>query len=133
MFEPLSWMHPQRLPLTAGFRHAQSRSVINDMIIEARGWSSERPVSPLNGLARHFVGQWTSLPQVALLIACQRYRASLARQGRLMALPLWLRSFAQLHIVDSSVASLAAAPDYTTLLAWGKHEIMNYGQICPWP
>lgn len=130
LFDPLSWMHPQRLPLKADFDGARQRRIINDMIIEACGWSTEKPVAPSNGLARYFVGQWIFLPQVALLMACQRHRASLSRQGRLLTLPLWLRSFAELNIVDACAAA-PVTPDISTLLAWGKHDLIVYSQHLP--
>ncbi len=131
LFNPLSWMHPQRLPLKTGFDGIRQRSIINDMIIEAHGWSTQRPVLPETGLAPHFISQWHFLPQVALLIACQRHRAALTRQGRFMSLPAWVRSFAQLEIVDSAAPLPAAVRIPETLLAWGKNELVAGGRQLP--
>lgn len=131
LFNPLSWMHPQRLTLKRGFDGIAQRSIINDMIIWAHGWSTERPVLAETGLAEHFIHQWEHLPQVALLIACQRHRAALSRQGRIMSLPAWVRRFAQLDIVDSA-APLSLMPwEPLTLIAWGKDELAACGQQLP--
>ncbi|WP_213990339.1 type III secretion apparatus protein OrgA/MxiK [Sodalis sp. dw_96] len=131
LFDPLSWMHPQRLALKPGFTDVRQRSIINDMIIEAHGWSTERPVLPEIGLVSHFVHQWRLLPQVALLTACQRHRAALTRQGRLLSLPVWLRRFAQLNIVNSAAAITTSSWELQTLLAWGKYELAVCGQPLP--
>jgi len=123
-------MHPQRLPLKPEFDGIRQRSIINDMIIEAHGWSTVRPILRETGFVAHFIHQWRFLPQVALLIACQRHRAALTRQGRLMSLPAWVRCFAQLDIIDSA-PSVPSPADAQTLLSWGKYELVACGQQLP--
>ncbi|XBS70300.1 hypothetical protein ABK905_03270 [Acerihabitans sp. KWT182] len=120
MFDPLSWMHPQRLPLKTGFNGVRQRSIINDMVIEAHGWSTVPPVLTEKGLMARVIHQWCRLPQIALLIACQRHRAALTRQGRLLILPVWARRFAQMNIVASAAGITPSAWELQTLLSWGE-------------
>lgn len=131
LFDPLSWMHPQRLTLTPGLSGARQRSIINDMIIASQGWSVATPLLTPGWLARQCVDQWHRLPQVALLIACQRHRALLARQGRIRLLPAWVRAFAELAIVESVASACVAQPTLGTLLFWGKNELLSGGELLP--
>lgn len=130
LFDPLSWMHPQRLHLAPALRGSQQRSVINSMIINALAWSNERPAMN-NPLTRQFIEHWCILPQITLLIACQRHRAELTRQGRICRLPSWVRPFAELALVDSVAGPLAAPLSTSTLLSWGKHELLVSGKFLP--
>ncbi|WP_413735571.1 type III secretion apparatus protein OrgA/MxiK [Sodalis sp. RH21] len=129
LFDPLSWMHPRRLPLAPPLSGCGPRSIINDMVIAAQCWSTQRPEVPEHGLAAHFIRHWHALPQVALLMACQRHRALLSRQGRLRLLPGWARQFAELAIVESSAGPAVPVIMPDTLLAWGKSELLACG---PW-
>lgn len=131
LYDPLSWMHPRRLAVAPGLRGARQRSIINDMIIASQGWSVEMPLSTPSWLARQCVGQWHGLPQVALLIACQRHRALLARQGRIRLLPAWVRAFAELAIVESAAGSCLVNLSLGTLLSWGKNELLSGGEPLP--
>lgn len=131
LFDPLSWGHPRHLPLRGDLAGVRQRSIVNDMIIKAYGWSVRRPSLSGDGLALDFVNQWRYLPQVAVLIAAQRHRADLSQRGRLMTLPAWVRQFAQLDIVDSSATMTGTITSPGELLAWGKNELMSYGRQLP--
>ncbi|NDL61505.1 type III secretion apparatus protein OrgA/MxiK [Acerihabitans arboris] len=129
--DPLSWMHPRRLPLPPALGGASSRSIINGMIIRSHSWSVEYPPPCASRTADLFIRHWRRLPQVALLIAVQRHRASLARQGRLLQLPPWARQFSALAIVDSYDDGNAPVEIPGTLIAWGKRELLAFGDPLP--
>lgn len=131
LYDPLSWMHPKRLPLPPAFSGVRSRSVINEMIISSHNWSNECHLTKDDGLTPLFIRHWRRLPQVALFVAAQRLRASLARQGRLLLLPPLARQFAGLAIVDSFDDYHAPITIPVTLIAWGKNELMDYSERLP--
>lgn len=131
LFDPLSWGHPRHLPLKGDLAGARQRSIVNDMIIKSYGWSVQRPSLTGDGLVLDFINQWRYLPHVAVLVAAQRHRAELSRRGQLMALPAWVRQFAQLDIVGSSATITGTMTSPGALLAWGKDELMTYGRQLP--
>ncbi|OIV46565.1 hypothetical protein BK025_10565 [Sodalis sp. TME1] len=91
MYDPLTWIHPARFALPARLDGIAQRSILNGMLISLYGLSLERPALPAHSLPRQFVEAWHLLPQTALLMACQRHRASLARGGCGAGLPRGLR------------------------------------------
>ncbi|HEY0210464.1 type III secretion apparatus protein OrgA/MxiK [Acerihabitans sp.] len=130
LYDPLSWLHPRRLSLPPALSGARARSIVNGMIIQAHDWSVDCPPCAVDGPTALFIRHWRRLPQAALLIAAQRHRASLARQGRLLLLPPWVRQFAGLAIVDSlAVGDAPVMP--ATLIAWGRGELLAFGEQLP--
>ncbi|CRL46375.1 Oxygen-regulated invasion protein OrgA [Sodalis glossinidius str. 'morsitans'] len=131
MFDPLTWIHPSRFALPASLDGIAQRSIVNDMLISLYGLSLERPALPTHSLPRQFVEAWHLLPQIALLMACQRHRASLAKGGYGASLPDWLRQFAALSLVSSRSSPGETIPPPAQLLAWGKYELLAFAGSLP--
>ncbi|WP_410012216.1 type III secretion apparatus protein OrgA/MxiK [Sodalis sp. C49] len=130
LYDPLSWLHPRRLPLPPALNGARARSIINGILIQAHDWSVDCPPAAVDGPAALFIRHWRLMPQAALLIAAQRHRASLARQGGLLQLPSWVRQFAGLAIVDSYGDDMPVAIP-AALIARGRGELLAFGAQLP--
>lgn len=131
MFDPVSWIHPEHFVPPAVLDSPRQRSALNGMLIAAYGLITERPNLARNALAAQFVEGWHLLPQVALLIACQRHRATLAWRGWGATLPEWLRQFSAPEIVGSFAPRQVPLTGPAQLLAWGKHELMAFEACLP--
>lgn len=131
MYDPLAWIHPARFALHASLDDIALRSILNGMLISLYGLSLERPALPAYSLPWQFVEAWHLLPQTALLMACQRHRAALARGGYGAGLPDWLRQFAALPLVASCSSPAESLPRPAQLLAWGKYELLAFADGLP--
>nr|AFH88786.1 putative type III secretion system protein OrgA [Candidatus Sodalis melophagi] len=131
MYDPLTWIHPARFALPTRLDGIAQRSILNGMLISLYGLSLERPALPAHSLPRQFVEAWHLLPQTALLMACQRHRASLARGGCGAGLPDWLRQFAALPLVASRSSPTESLPSPARLLAWGRYELLAFADGLP--
>ncbi|WP_406705704.1 oxidoreductase [Sodalis sp.] len=110
MYDPLTWIHPARFALPARLDGIAQRSILNGMLISLYGLSLERP---------------------ALLMACQRHRASLAIGGCGAGLPDWLRQFAALPLMASRSSPTESWPSPARLLAWGRYELLAFADGLP--
>ncbi|MFT4463793.1 MAG: type III secretion apparatus protein OrgA/MxiK [Sodalis sp. (in: enterobacteria)] len=129
MYDPLAWIHPARFALPAMLDGITQRSILNGMLISLYGLSLERPALPAHSLPRQFVEALHLLLQTALLMACQRHRASLARGGCGAGLPDWLRQFAALPLVASR--SSPAESLSSTAVSVGKYELLAFADGLP--
>ncbi|MBT9431177.1 type III secretion apparatus protein OrgA/MxiK [Candidatus Sodalis endolongispinus] len=77
------------------------------------------------------VEAWHLLPQTALLMACQRHLASLAKGGYGISLPDWLGQFTALPLVASRSSPAENVPHPAQLLAWGKYELLAFADGLP--
>lgn len=101
IYDPISWIHPQRFSIPAKFSSSRCRSILNDMLF------SHYSLAPGmfdfdNSNERYLMCHWSIIPQAAFMAVCQRYRASLAYYGQLVSLDSVTRQFAMLDLVDSS-------------------------------
>lgn len=104
IYDPISWIHPQRFSLPAKFSSVRCRSIFNDILINHFKLSVGE-IDLDNSTERYLTYHWSLLRKAAFMMACQRYRASLAYNGQLVKLDAATRQFAMLNIVESSDAS----------------------------
>ena len=92
--EPLSYLHPQRLSLPAGFDGAPARKRLNGILVEGLALQAPCPSTPLTAVAAQWVRHWRRLPYVARLMGAYRLMPELARGAALSCLPIPVRRFA---------------------------------------
>ncbi|WP_047257631.1 type III secretion apparatus protein OrgA/MxiK [Chromobacterium subtsugae] len=126
LFDPLGYLHRERLSLPDEMRGGGQRAAVNDMLIAAYRLDTAWPAGPHSHATRQWLRHWARLPQAAYLMGCQLLRPSLARQGALLRLPPWARDFAAMPLAAPAAPALPRAPDHADLLAAG------YGQLLAW-
>lgn len=100
LYDPVSWIHQERFPAIAHFSSTRCQSVMNDIILEKFKLSTEC-IDLNSSLERYIIMHWELLPGAALMAACQRYRANLARNGFIVKLDKTTQQFAMACLVDS--------------------------------
>ncbi|WP_237884957.1 secretion system protein [Pseudomonas sp. PGPR40] len=108
--EPLSYLHPQRLPVPAGFDGPEARNLINRILVEGLALQGPWPSMPLTAVANRWVRHWAQLPYIAALMGAHRLLPNLARGAALQRLPLPLRRFAGCSLGDRSGLSIQCSP-----------------------
>lgn len=101
VYDPVSWVHPQRFSLPDKFNSVRCRSVFNDILI-AHFKLSVGDINLECSMERYLAYHWSLLSKAAFMMVCQRYRASLAYNGQLVKLDSATRQFAMLDIVGSN-------------------------------
>lgn len=129
IYNPLGYIHPQRLSLQAGFEAPAQRAAINAMLLRRYRLEATPIASEQAAAAGLLLKHWFRLPQIALLLGCQRLRLSLARRGALLRLPLWAQSFAGLPLLPQTGPDLApdavhaSHDDHGVLLRHGMQQL----------
>ncbi|WP_339058235.1 type III secretion apparatus protein OrgA/MxiK [Candidatus Regiella endosymbiont of Tuberolachnus salignus] len=121
LFDPVSYIHPARFKLPSLLRGEKSRSLLNDMLINQYHLSTEQPL--IVGFTQQLIARWHYLPQISFLIACQRHRAILSRQGVLQRFPAWIQQFAKLNLVAALPCQINQHVNFIQLLADGAREM----------
>lgn len=85
MYDPLSYIHPQRMCLPKLFDTPRQRGVINDILMHQLGLPA-RLESVSSILERQLVLNWTQLPYISTLIGAQLLKADLGWEGNLLHL-----------------------------------------------
>ena len=140
MFDPLAYIHPERLPLpmsmSAGFDAPAQRAAINTMLLDRYRLSVE-PIPQRQRqaeAAKLLLRYWFRLPQIAFLLGCQRLRLALSRRGLLLRLPAQAQLFMTLPLLrnagldDCKQTALPCLdsdqdPDRDTLLRHGVRQL----------
>ncbi|MEB0140402.1 MULTISPECIES: type III secretion apparatus protein OrgA/MxiK [unclassified Undibacterium] len=100
IYNPLSYIHTQRLMLPAQLQKSAQLALINRILIDHYQLSCVTPDVKPGSLDQLLLNNWSELPYAAYLLACHQQRNSLARAGRLLRLPAWARSFALLPLSE---------------------------------
>lgn len=101
VYDPVSWIHPQRFSMPVSFSSSRCRSILNDMLFHH--YRLTPGILDIgNSNERYLICHWSIIPHAAFMAACQRYRASLAYYGQLVHLDSVTRQFAMLDLVDSN-------------------------------
>lgn len=104
LFDPLSWIHPQRFTLPQGFSSSGCRRVLNDILLV----NFDLPIGELdfsNQKERYLARHWHLIADAAFMVNCQRYKASLLQQGLWWKLDSATRQFASLEWPGVPVSS----------------------------
>jgi len=101
LFDPLGWIHPERVAIPPDFSQGRCRSVINEVLRVKFQLPVPDDVKSDQGITSLFIAHWSLLPHVAFLLCCQRYRAQLVGQRLYTRLPDAVRQFTLLDLFPS--------------------------------
>jgi len=100
LYDPVSWIHPHRFPVSDNFSSEICQAVLNDIIFEEFKLSTNC-VDLNNSRERYIISHWALLPGAALMAACHRYRANLARSGLITKLDKATQQFSLSCLIES--------------------------------
>ncbi|WP_160105125.1 secretion system protein [Pseudomonas izuensis] len=127
--EPLSYLHPQRLTVPAGFDGPEARNLLNRIVLEGMALQGSWPSTPMTVVAKQWVCHWRQLPHIARLMGIHRLMPDLARGAALLCLPLPVRRFAGCSVgarrslsIESLPVSLEQVEAAGLNALWSWHE-----------
>jgi type III secretion system OrgA/MxiK family protein len=97
MFDPLSYIHPQRLRLPQHFDTPRQRAALNDMLLGGFGLACGR-TAPTGVAEQQLIMHWQHLPYVCMLVGAQLLKPELAWRGRLLQFSAPVRFFMSLPL-----------------------------------
>lgn len=100
LYDPVSWIHPHRFPAIENLSSVRCQSVLNDILLEGFKLSTDC-VDLNNSRERYIISHWALLPGAALMAACHRHRAKLARSGLIAKLDKVTQQFALSCLTES--------------------------------
>jgi type III secretion system OrgA/MxiK family protein len=109
--EPLNYLHPRRLQISAGFDGPDARDLLNRILLEGLELQGPWPSTPLTAVAKQWVRIWHQLPYIASLMGAYLLMPNLAHGAALQHLPSSLRSFAGHRLGPRSSLKTAHSPD----------------------
>ncbi|QIU92599.1 type III secretion apparatus protein OrgA/MxiK [Yokenella regensburgei] len=131
LLNPMSYLNPLRariLPhLVIG---SAAQAVVNELLIVAFQLETSSIYS--SPMVRQWVKHWDRLPQVAYLIGCHNQRAELAREGALLRLPAWARSFITISH-PTRISSRNIVFSHNMLMRIGYAQLLVCGRQLPKP
>lgn len=131
LYDPLSWIHPNRHQLSEILDTIRCRSIINDMLIE-RYALPLRMLNNKSSLECLFINNWHILPQAAFRLACLRRRSQLAVSSNIIHLDERVRQFAMLDNLPS-IASTGSIFDEALLWRGAFMELWCYAECLSEP
>ncbi len=100
LYDPVSWINPHRFPALENFSSVRCQSVLNDILLKEFKLSTGC-VDLNNSRERFIISHWALLPGAALMAACHRHRAKLARSGLIAKLDKVTQQFAMSCLTES--------------------------------
>ncbi|MFU9136523.1 hypothetical protein [Erwinia tasmaniensis] len=101
VYDPVSWIHPQRFSVPEQLASVRCRSILNDIILSEYKLSTGE-LDLGNSKECYLANHWWLLSRAAFMAMCQRYRSSLAWYGNLSKLDNITRQFALSDITGSN-------------------------------
>lgn len=133
LFDPVAWIHPQQAAIPLMFQRGRCRSVVNDALRRKFQLPLPAAVQQDEGLTRFFITHWQQLTQAAFLLCCQRYRATLMRQGLYGRLPAAVRQFMTLDLLPSYSDTAEKKFGWDELLQNMAYELSGYERLITTP
>lgn len=126
MFNPLSYIHPQRIPHLFSVVNFSSKEVsaVNELLLHSLNLEHDNLNIKLSSLAQKLIRQWNGLPQVAYLIGCHALKKELAWNGASLQLPSWARHFMLIDLPSYNLAEYSVNKGRDALC---NNYIMNFG------
>jgi type III secretion system OrgA/MxiK family protein len=125
--EPLSYLHPHRLSLPAGFDGLEARRLLNRIVLEGLALQDPWPAMRLSAMANQWIHHWQRLPYIAELMGAYRLMPELARGGTLLGLPLSLRRFA-----SYSLGTRSSLPIDSAQVSMEQVQAAGLNALCSW-
>lgn len=131
LFDPLSYLHPQRVRFSVNFTaQPATRAAANELLLAAFQLEAHR--FDLTPQAKECVRHWYQLPQTAYLIGCHTLRAELAWGGGLLSLPTWASHFTSITLRTSTARGLQNV-DHSVLMSTGYARLQAWSTRLPKP
>lgn len=131
IFDPLSYVHPQRLQIDSEMIvKPAARAAANELILAAWQLKTGEKETIQNSLTQLWLRQWRRLPQIAYLLGCHKLRADLARQGAVLSLPDWAQAFLAMN-QGTSLSVCDRAPNHRFLLSVGYAQLNALSECLP--
>jgi len=127
LYDPLSYMSPQRLRLNQNFISTPlCRSVVNDLIIDF--FHLDCSDTEINIHDIFWLHHWYYLPQVAYLIGCHMNKEGLMLRGRILQVPDWARKYLKNAGSYSQKLSLPLPEQsfHTCIITMGYSGLLEY-------
>lgn len=139
MFDPLAYIHPERLHLQSAFETPAQRAALNRLLIAhyrlamPEGATASAPVRA--GAAEIcLLKHWPALPRIVFLLGCRRLHLALLRRGALLKLPASAQAFLKLPLPLSAAVPLPGKgiPGRALLQAHGVQQLrLALGNLPP--
>ncbi len=100
VYDPISWIHPQRFSVPNLFSSTRCRSILNDIVLHHYGLSNDFP-DLTNCTESYLVRHWAVLAKAAFMAVCHRHRSALAYQGMMLKLDPVTLQFTQSELTES--------------------------------
>lgn len=123
LYDPLSYIHPERMYLPEQFDTPRKRGIVNDMLIR----QLKLPVGlgfSTSAHERHLVLNWRRLAYISTLIGAQLLKSDLAWQGDLLHLPDSVRFFLTLQICNTAPSRRKARMTFQEVQRFGLQHLL---------
>jgi type III secretion system OrgA/MxiK family protein len=91
MFDPLAYIHRDRLRLPLCADTPAQRAAINRMLLDGHGLTTAG--SGATGAGKFLLKHWFQLAPIVFLLGCQSLRLELSRRGAILRMPASVRAF----------------------------------------
>lgn len=136
LFDPLSYLHPQRLRLSPSLDTPRQRAIVNRLLL------ADAPHLPpaITAHSLKLLPHWRRLPYICSLVGAQLLKSELAWCGRCLHLPAPVQFFMSLSLPRTVVVQddVAASADWRTdgdpqrqVLRVGLLRILDWQRLAP--
>lgn len=98
LFNPVRYIHPERLVLSSNMKEPRPLAVVNQMVLDTVPNFDKSSLWQHDARSLQLLKQWWCLPYICRLVGAQRLRQELAWQGRNLKLSSLIRDFIALPI-----------------------------------
>jgi type III secretion system OrgA/MxiK family protein len=126
MFDPLAYIHRERLYLRGRFDMPAQRAAVNRLLLDGYGLTSGT-VPQHTGAEKLLLKNWFHLSQIVFLLGCQSLQLELSRRGAILRMPASVRAFLTLPFLQRPGCAAAAANDPQTTAHCGRGALLREG------
>jgi type III secretion system OrgA/MxiK family protein len=133
MFDPLAYIHPERLQLPTGFASPAQRAALNRLLLAHFGLDAAQSATQAaahedvqeTAAEKLLLKHWFHLPQIVFLLGCQRLRLALSRRGAMLQLPAAAQAFMTLPLLPPmQYTPTADIPGRAMLMRQGLRQLL---------
>jgi type III secretion system OrgA/MxiK family protein len=129
MFDPLAYIHRERLHLRGRFDMPTQRAAANRLLLDGYGLTSGTvPAIPQHtGTEKLLLKQWFHLSQIVFLLGCQSLQLELSRRGAILRMSASVRAFLTQPCLQRPGCAATAANDPQTTAHCGRGALLREG------
>lgn len=132
LYDPLSYLHPERLKLNHGLISTPlCRSFVNEIIFDVFNLSDN--ALTIDSQVKFWVHNWYDLPQIVYLIGCHVSRGELMWRGRILFIPAWARNYLKMtpSYIPEPLSSTLKEFTHCSIIKAGYAGLTNYIDSLP--